>query len=140
MKRARQLFGRDSYTSLFYDKTTVSYTHTHTYTANRTEPAPSDVAYAFKEMGVSLSDLSIYARLVDSSPLPPIPCFPLPRHSSHIYSPPSTPVPRSRPLLSLSEEDEEGEEEEEDIIPPYFPPLPSNKADDDKGKWCGVCS
>ena len=103
-------------------------TRTHTHAANRTDPSPEDVAYAFKDMEISIPDLLTYARLVDSTPLPPLHPYPLPSRSAHIYSRPSTPVMKPRP--SLSEEDEEGEDE--DIIPSYFPPLPS-KADDDKG-------
>ena len=87
-----------------------------------------DVIYAFDELGISVDDLLVYSRLVDSTPCS-APQFPLPRQSAHIYSaPPTTSAARPRP--SLSEEDEEGNG---DITPSHFPPLPSKKMDDDEG-------
>ena len=103
-------------------------------TANRTDATLDDVAFAFEDLGISTDDLFVYSRLVDSAPLPALPHYPLPRHSAHIYSPPSAPPTTSKPRPLLSEEEEEGEGERGDIIPPYFPPLPSKKMEDDDGK------
>lgn len=102
------------------------------FLANRTQPNLSDLAQAFRNLGVDLSDLSEFICEVDSAPLEQVvPRFPIPRKSAHIYQGPSsygeTSKKRSR-APSLSSEDEEY-----DHIPPYLPPLPSQVIDAEKG-------
>ena len=101
--------------------------------ANRTEPNLADVFEAFRDLGINLSDLAEFTREVESVPPPePIPRYPIPRSSTHIYHAPSggKPAAASRRARtgSLSSEDEW----DRDHIPPYLPPLPL-EADEEKG-------
>lgn len=102
--------------------------------ANRTEPNLSDVFEAFCDLGVNLSELSEFTREVESIPPPqPIPRYPIPRSSTHIYHAPSpggqSGVARRSRTGSLSSEDES----DRDHIPPYLPPLPLEK-EEEKGE------
>ena len=104
--------------------------------ANRTEPNLADVFEAFRDLGINLSDLAEFTREVESVPPPePIPRYPIPRSSTHIYHAPSGGKPaaanRRARMGSLSSEDEL----DRDHIPPYLPPLPL-EADEEKGILC----
>ena len=101
--------------------------------ANRTEPNLADVFQAFRDLGINLSDLAEFTQEVESLPPPePIPRYPVPRSSTHIYHAPSGGKPavagRRARTGSLSSEDES----DRDHIPPYLPPLPL-EAEEDKG-------
>ena len=106
----------------------------HYLSANRTEPNLADVFQAFRDLGINLSDLAEFTREVESLPPPePIPHYPVPRSSTHIYHAPSgggKPAATSRRARtgSLSSEDES----DRDHIPPYLPPLPL-EAEEEKG-------
>lgn len=106
-----------------------------TPTANRTEPNFADVFQAFRDLGINLSDLAEFTREVESLPPPePIPRYPVPRSSTHIYHAPSggKPATAGRRVRtgSLSSEDET----DRDHIPPYLPPLPL-EAEEEKGTY-----
>jgi hypothetical protein len=102
--------------------------------ANRTEPNLADVFEAFRDLGIDLSDLAEFTREVESVPPPePIPRYPVPRSSTHVYHTPSGGKPaatasRRARTGSLSSEDES----DRDHIPPYLPPLPL-EAEEEKG-------
>ena len=108
--------------------------------ANRTEPNLSDVFEAFRDLGVNLSELAEFTHEVESIPPPqPIPRYPIPRSSTHIYhAPPSggqSGAARRSRTGSLSSEDEF----DRDHIPPYLPPLPLEK-EEEKGKQSCTCT
>ena len=107
---------------------------TFVLSANRTEPNLSDVFQAFRDLGVNLSELSEFTREVESvAPAQTVPCYPVPRKSTHIYHTPSGGKPavaRRARTGSLSSEDES----DRDHIPPYLPPLPL-EAEEEKGTY-----
>ena len=113
------------------------------HVANRTEANLSDVFQAFCDLGVNIPDLEEFMREVESIPPPqPIPRYPVPRSSTHIYHTPSSdgkPAAPRRPRTgSLSSEDEHDREH----IPPYLPPLPLEEEEEGKGEtennFCNV--
>ena len=97
--------------------------------ANRTEPNLSDLALAFRDLGVNLSEVSEFCREVESNPCAHVvPKYPLTKKSYHVYNGPSshTMVRGSRNSSFSSDEEDEG------YIPSYLPPLPQ-KGDGSNG-------
>ncbi len=99
-------------------------------TANRTDPNLTDLHQAFRDLGISIPDLTEFCSGVDLGKFKrAVPKFPCPKPSSHIYQPGGGPgsdasgtnseemVSMSRSLMS----------EEEGCISSYLPPLPSVK-------------
>ena len=109
--------------------------------ANRTEPNLADVFQAFRDLGINISDLAEFTQEVESLPPPePIPRYPVPRSSTHVYHAPSGGKPaaatsRRARTGSLSSEDES----DRDHIPPYLPPLPL-EAEEEKGTCTCTCT
>ena len=106
----------------------------HFYLANRTEANVSDVFQAFRDLGVNISELEEFKREVESVPPPqPVPRYPIPRSSTHVYHAPSSGgkpgVTRRSRTGSLSSEDES----DRDHIPPYLPPLPLEEEEEKGG-------
>ncbi|KAL5474930.1 hypothetical protein EMCRGX_G026962 [Ephydatia muelleri] len=108
-------------------KTTAAYS----IHANRTEPNLADLALAFGDLGINLSEVSEFCREVESNPcVHTVPKYPFPKKSSHVClggGPPRAGARGARSTSFSSDEDSD-----EGYIPSYLPPLPQ-KGEDGNG-------
>lgn len=99
--------------------------------ANRTEPNLADLALAFGDLGINLSEVSEFCREVESNPcVHTVPKYPFPKKSSHVClggGPPRAGARGARSTSFSSDEDSD-----EGYIPSYLPPLPQ-KGEDGNG-------